>query len=314
MEPLTELMERAHVLATRHEAALAPASWDRILREFGPDGLLQERGNAWFLVATAYFRAGAFREAAAWFRRWRDNALEHARWHESRGDLESARYVRVEIARHAWSFGDTELFERYVREGCEPTEGVAPRLDVLAALFLAWSVVGHRFHPEHWLACWAAEADEERRRLAAQYRGHDAALAVARGIVVDARLARGWYWLGERERALAHARTAEQAFADLVRVRPAGLVVHEKRAWRRRIEGLVHLLSASDGPHHARRAAAAFGKALAAAAAVHGQDWKDLVLLHLTALRAQGEPHPLLDAFAEHYPHLAHLTRLPPAP
>jgi hypothetical protein len=304
MEELSRLRSQAEALVTRRDSGLAPSHWEGIRQAFGADGYLQERGDGYFQIATACFRAGLFADASTYFRRWHDSQEQLAQVHARRGDVEARLYVREELARHAWAFADMDTFAAYVREGCEPREGVTPRLEVLSALFMAWAVLGRRFHADHWIKTWLATAEEERLRIRAAWKDDREAAAVVDAVTVDAKMARGWYWLAEHDRALRHCRAARDGFARLARVRPRGLVVHEKRTWRRRMEGLEELLRGRTDASHLPAAVTAFTKALAASASVRGHDWKDLVLLHLTARAWRDPGDPLVTDFARHFPRL----------
>jgi hypothetical protein len=285
-------------------ARLAPEAQAGLIEEHGPDGLLLERQNATRELSAGFFQAGAFAKAAQWFRAQHENLAAYSSWLNERGDPEGARLLREERARMAWGPGDIPVFAQFVAEGCEPVRDLRPAWDAWPALFLAWATIGQRFHPDHWLPRWAEAQDAERRDVRGR---HPDAPDAAAAVLVDGRCARAAFWLGDLDAAAAHATRAATALRGWRRSRPAHLAVPEKRVWLHRLEGTVALVEGRERPARLDDAVRSFAKALEAAFFTHSLDWKDLVLLHVTARAGRDDADPFVAAFRESFPHLAHL-------
>lgn len=302
MNELEWLQERARRLCSGREPELSSTALDALAARHGPEAVLELRREIGLQLSGECFRAGLFSEAARWFRQ-RLTATQELADHLARaGDEEGAAREVEELARHAWAVGDLALFGRYVREGCEPERGLQPRLEVLPALFLSWAVLGRRFHPAHWRQRLDEAVGAERAELKARFQG--AEREVARGLVVDSRRALCEWWLGDWDAAAAPAAAAAEAFRTRGRHRPEGLVVAHAREWTLRMEGLALLLEGRERPEVLEDATAAFLRALAASAMTRDVEWKDLVVLRLTALAWLDPDHQNVAAFRAAFPHL----------
>ena len=305
MDEWTWLQRRAQELCASREPELGEAALEALRGEHGDEAVLDLRREVGLQLSGECFRAGLFPEAAAWFRRRLDATRELADHLAAAGDEDGAAREAEELARHAWAVGDLALFGRYVREGCDPKRGLRPRLEVLPALFLSWAVLRRRFAPEHWEAHLEQAAEAELAELADRWTGRE--LEVARGVAVDSRRALSAWWLGRFEEAARLAATAGEAFRSRGRHRPEGLSVPHAREWTLRMEGLQLLAAGRSDAECLERAAEALARALAASAFTRDVEWKDLVILHLTARAWRDPQDPAVAAFTEAFPHLGHL-------
>lgn len=303
MDELSWLADRARRLSARREPELSTANLESLEREHGPEAPLERRREIGVQLSGECFRSGLFEEAARWFRQRLSATQQLSDFLAQSGDEDGARREVEELARHAWAVGDLELFGRYVEEGCDPRRELRPRLEVYPAMFLSWAVLGHRFHPQHWSAQLDASVEIERASLKMSWTAET--LGVAEGILVDARLALCRYWQGDFNEAAELAQTAVEAFRARRRHRPEGLPLPHVRAWRLRLEGLALLLAGREDPSQLAAAGRAFAKALAATALTRDVDWKDLVILHLTALAWRNPSDESVAAFEAGFPRLA---------
>jgi tetratricopeptide (TPR) repeat protein len=305
MDELSWLSERTGRLAALREPELSAERLGALEREQGLEAALERRREIGIQLSGECFRAGLFDEAGRWFRRRLTATQQLADHLAQAGDEEGARREVEELARHAWAVGDFALFRRYVSEGCDPARDLRPRLDVYPAMFLSWAVLGERFAPEHWENRLNEQLASERKGLALSWQ--DESLRVAEGILVDSRLALCRHWQGDWEQASSLADRALRAFRDRGRHRPEGLSLPHVRAWRLRIEGLALLLRGRADDSCLEESAHALAKGLAATALTREIEWKDIVILRLTALAWRDAGDPSVTAFTAAFPQLAPL-------
>lgn len=314
MNEVQWLVQRAEKLAATQLAELTDDELRRLEDQFGPEAVLSRRHDAYFVLSNECFRAGLFTDAARYFRLRQQATRDYADFLGAEGDEQGAAHEMEELARHSWAIGDLDLFRRYVEEGSAPHAGTQPRLDVYPAMFMAWSVLGEAFHGEHWLREFEATVEKRRRDVRARW-GESHASTVG-AVTISTRLALAAHWLCDHEGVRESARRALQGFRDLGQARPEGFSIAHKRAWLLRTEGLLALAEGRGVPARLGDAADVLSSALAATALTRCPEWKDLVILRLTALHWRDPDDPTAVEFGRAFPHLAHLLdrdRQPPA-